>query len=51
LGASPTPYVATTLATGFGLAYVGYYLSFAAAITFFALLAARGSMKENEVEA
>jgi metabolite-proton symporter len=41
LGASPTPLVATALATHYGLSYVGYYLSFAAAVTFFALLAAR----------
>ncbi|HWZ14717.1 MAG TPA: MFS transporter [Mucilaginibacter sp.] len=46
LGASLTPYIATTLATRYGLQYVGYYLSFAAAITFIALVAARSSMKE-----
>jgi len=46
LGASLTPALATKLATIYGLAYVGYYLSFAAAITFLALLAARRSMKE-----
>ena len=49
LGASLTPYLATTLAKNYGLAYVGYYLSIAAAITFIALLAARPSMKENAV--
>jgi metabolite-proton symporter len=48
LGASLTPALATKLATSYGLPYVGYYLSFAAAITFLALLAARGAMKERE---
>jgi len=47
LGASLTPYLATTLAANYGLQYVGYYLSIAATITFLALLAARSSMKEN----
>jgi len=46
LGASLTPYLATTLAKNYGLPYVGYYLSIAAAITLVALLAARPSMKE-----
>lgn len=45
LGASLTPYLATTLAKNFGLPAVGYYLSFAAVISFAALLAARSSMK------
>ncbi|MDB5133988.1 MAG: family transporter, partial [Mucilaginibacter sp.] len=48
LGASLTPALATKLATTYGLSYVGYYLSFAAAITFLALLAARVSMKEAD---
>ncbi|MBV8391106.1 MAG: MFS transporter [Mucilaginibacter sp.] len=46
LGASLTPALATKLATLYGLNYVGYYLSFAAAITFLALVVARSSMKE-----
>jgi metabolite-proton symporter len=46
LGASLTPALATKLATAYGLSYVGYYLSFAAAITFLALLAAKTTMKE-----
>lgn len=37
LGASLAPYLATTLATRHGLAYVGYYLSLAAAISLAAL--------------
>ena len=47
LGASLTPYLATTLAKKYGLPSVGYYLSAAAVLTFVALLAARTSMKEN----
>ncbi|MFI5159922.1 MAG: MFS transporter [Sphingobacteriales bacterium] len=47
LGASLTPALATKLATQFGLSYVGYYLSFAAAITFLALLLARKQMKNS----
>lgn len=39
LGASLAPYVATTLATQWGLAYVGYYLSASALISLAALLA------------
>jgi metabolite-proton symporter len=45
LGASLTPYLATALATSYGLAAVGYYLCVAAAVTFIALVAARGSMR------
>ena len=45
-GASLTPYLATRLANGYGLAYVGYYLSIAAALTTVALIIARPIMKE-----
>ena len=41
LGASLTPYIATTLAHSYGLAYVGYYLTAASVITLLALLGAR----------
>jgi metabolite-proton symporter len=47
LGASLTPAIATALAKNYGLNYVGYYLSFASAITIIALLAARPLMKEK----
>jgi len=47
LGASLTPLLATTLATKYGLAYVGYYLSFAAVITFLALVASRNSTRHS----
>jgi len=45
LGASLTPYLATTLAESYGLSAVGYYLAIAAVITFVALAAARSSMR------
>ena len=38
LGASLAPYIATRLALGFGIAYVGYYLTAAALVTLIALL-------------
>lgn len=47
LGASLTPYLATTLATRYGLAHVGYFLSITAMISLFALLAARPLMKTS----
>jgi len=47
LGASFTPYIATTLGKSYGLQYVGYYLTFAAAVTFLALLVAKKEMKES----
>jgi MFS family permease len=37
VGASLAPYIATMLAERYGLAYVGYYLSAAALVTFVAL--------------
>lgn len=45
LGASLAPYIATWLATNYGLQYVGYYLSGAAVISLIALLLARPRMK------
>ena len=46
LGASLTPYFAISLATNYGLSYVGYYLSLGAALSTAALLAARPLMKD-----
>jgi MFS family permease len=46
LGASLTPAIATSLATHYGLSFVGYYLSFASAITLIALIAVRKQMNE-----
>jgi len=48
LGASLTPYIATTLATKYGLASVGYYLTVASAITLLALIGARPLMKKQD---
>jgi len=45
LGASLAPYIATWLATHYGLEFVGYYLALAAAISFLALLAVRRQLK------
>ena len=47
LGASLTPYIATKLATAYGLQYVGYYLSTAAVLTIFGLLAIRETKNED----
>lgn len=47
LGASLTPAIATALARNYNLSYVGYYLSFSAAITILALLAARAFIKRE----
>jgi metabolite-proton symporter len=45
LGASLAPYLATTIAGKYGLAYVGYYLSVAAVLTLVSLVIARPAMK------
>ncbi|NCD69657.1 MFS transporter [Mucilaginibacter agri] len=47
LGASLTPYLATTLAHNYGLPYVGYYLTAASTVTLLALLGAKNLMKHN----
>jgi metabolite-proton symporter len=47
-GASLAPYVATWLARTYGLQYVGYYLTAAAALTLLGLLAARET-KDDEL--
>jgi metabolite-proton symporter len=46
-GASLAPYIATYLAKTYGLRYVGYYLTGAAALTFIGLLAARETKDEE----
>ena len=46
-GASLAPYFGTWLAQQYGLAYVGYYLSAAAALTFIALLFMRVVMQDK----
>lgn len=48
IGASLTPYAATWLATRYGLAAVGYYLTIAAVLTFAALLLLRPGAIEGE---
>jgi len=47
LGASLAPYIATWLATRYGLAYVGYYLTASAAITLLGLLMIRETRGED----
>jgi MFS family permease len=47
LGASLTPYIATRLATTYGLRYVSYYLSAAAALTIVGLLGNRETKDED----
>jgi MFS family permease len=47
LGASLAPYIATWLATNYGLQYVGYYLSAAAALTFIGLLLMRETKDDD----
>jgi MFS family permease len=46
-GASLAPYIATWLATSFGLQYVGYYLTAAAALTLAGLLAMRETKDDD----
>jgi metabolite-proton symporter len=46
-GASLAPYIATWLAKTYGLQFVGYYLTGAAALTFVGLLAARETKDEE----
>jgi MFS family permease len=46
-GASLAPYIATWLATNYGLAYVGYYLTGAAALTLAGLLATRETKDDD----
>jgi len=47
LGASLTPYIATKLATAYGLQYVGYYLSGSAVLTIIGLLAIRETKNDD----
>jgi MFS family permease len=47
LGASLAPYIAQRLVIGGGLAWVGYYLSAAAAISFLAVLSMRETIDED----
>jgi MFS family permease len=46
-GASLAPYAATWLAKNYGLAYVGYYLMLAAALTMIGLVAARETKDDD----
>jgi len=46
-GASLTPYIATRLASAYGLRYVGYYLTAAAILTIVGLLAIRETRNED----
>jgi metabolite-proton symporter len=46
-GASLAPYIATWLATKYGLQYVGYYLSASAVLTFLGLLAIRETRDDD----
>ena len=47
LGASLAPYIATWLATHYGLAYVGYYLSVSAVLTMVGLLMIRETKDDD----
>jgi len=46
-GGSLAPYIATGLAKDYGLQYVGYYLTGAAALTFVGLIAVRETKDES----
>ena len=46
-GASLAPYIATWLATNYGLQYVGYYLTAAAIVTMVGLLLTRETPDED----
>jgi MFS family permease len=50
LGASLTPYIATKLATVYGLSYVGYYLSVSAVLTIGGVLCIRETKSEDLIE-
>lgn len=50
LGASLTPYIATKLATVYGLPYVGYYLSASAVLTIGGVLCIRETKSEDLIE-
>jgi MFS family permease len=50
LGASLAPYIATWLATHYGLPYVGYYLSASAVLSFVGLLMIRET-KDDDIGA
>ena len=47
IGASLAPYVATALATRYGVAAVGYYVTAIAALTWIGLTATRETMHES----
>ncbi len=51
LGGSLAPYIATSLASNYGLAFVGYYLSAAAAVSLLALLAIGAPAPAHPAEA
>jgi metabolite-proton symporter len=50
VGASLAPYIATSLARNYGLAFVGYYLSLAAVVSLLALLAIGGRVREHAAQ-
>ena len=47
VGASLAPYIATWLATNYGLQYVGYYLTIAAGLSLIGLMATRETKDED----